>query len=690
MALQSSDSGIAEGTEPSQGMAGLIQRKDWSATPLGSPESWSPSLRLIISIMTASGFPMAVRWGPDFILIYNDGYRPILADKHPWALGLPFREVWPEVVSELIPLHEEILAGKNAGVFSEDRPLTIRRHGMNWETAHFTVSYSPIPDDTSPTGVGGVLVTAVETTNRLRTEAALQRLNHTLESQIAERTRERNGVWRVTSDLLGVANFTGRLLSVNPAWTAILGWSEQELLEMDYRNLRHPDDRARTAAEIALSAGGINRKFENRYLHKDRSYRSIFWSVVPEDEVFYIHGRDITVEKQQALKLQQTADALRQSQKMEAIGQLTGGIAHDFNNLLQVVSGNLQLLQKDILGHDRAERRLTNAQAAVARGAKLTNQLLSFGRRQALEPKAVNIGRLVSSMDELLRRSLGEAIEIETIIAGGLWNTLIDPGNLENAIVNLAINARDAMQGTGKLTIEVGNAYLDEAYVQNHPEVEPGQYVMLCVTDTGGGMTPEIAARAFDPFFSTKPEGQGTGLGLSMVYGFAKQSHGHTKIYTEVGHGTTIKLYLPRVAQSEDIPAPVDLTEIAGGAETVLIVEDDDQVRATAIEMLGDLGYRVLKASDAAGALHIIESGLAIDLLFTDVVMPGTLKSPELARKARERQPNIAVLFTSGYTENAIVHGGRLDADVELLPKPYAREALARKVRQVLAKARQR
>jgi PAS domain S-box-containing protein len=688
MAFQSSDTEIPGETKPLEGMAGLIKNKDWSATPLGAPESWSPSLRLIVGTMTASGFPMAVRWGPDFILIYNDGYRPILADKHPRALGLPFREVWPEVVSELIPLHEEILAGKNPGVFSEDRPLTIRRHGMNWETAHFTVSYSPVPDDTSPTGVGGVLVTAVETTKRLRTEEAMRRLNQTLESQVAERTRERNGVWRVTYDLLGVANFTGSLLSVNPAWTSVLGWSEQELLEMDYRNLRHPDDRARTAAEIALSAGGINRKFENRYLHKDGSYRSIFWSVFPEGEVFYIHGRDITVEKQQALKLQQTADALRQAQKMEAIGQLTGGIAHDFNNLLQIVSGNLQLLQKDILGHDRAERRLTNAQAAVDRGAKLTNQLLSFGRRQALEPKAVNIGRLVSGMDELLRRSLGEAIEIETIAAGGLWNTLIDPGNLENAIVNLAINARDAMQGTGKLTIEVGNAHLDEAYAQKHPEVEPGQYVVLAVTDTGSGMSAETAEKAFDPFFSTKPEGQGTGLGLSMVYGFAKQSRGHAKIYSEVGQGTTIRLYLPRVIQSEDVLAPVDSTQIGGGTETILVVEDDDQVRATAIEMLGDLGYRVLKASDAAAALHIIESGLSIDLLFTDVVMPGKLKSPELARKAKQRQPDIAVLFTSGYTENAIVHGGRLDAVVELLPKPYAREALARKIRQVLAKAK--
>ena len=678
-------------------MADLIRQKDWSTTPLGPSDGWSPSLRLMISIMTASGFPKALRWGPEFILLYNDGYKQILADKHPWALGRPFREVWPEVVSELMPLQEDILAGRNPGVFSIDRPLTIRRRGMDFgknlgmelETAYFTVSYSPVPDDTAPSGVGGVLVTAVETTDRKRTEEALQRWNETLEAQVAERIRERNGVWRVTHDLLGVANFSGRLLSVNPAWTAVLGWSEQELRDMDHRTLRHPDDQARTSAEIALTSEGVNRKFETRYRHKDGSYRSIFWSIVPEGDVFYIHGRDVTEENQRALTLQQTADALRQAQKMEAIGQLTGGIAHDFNNLLQVVSGNLQLLQKEIAGNDRAGRRVANAQSAVARGAKLTSQLLSFGRRQPLEPKVVNIGRLLSGMDELLRRSLGEAIEIETVVAGGLWNTLIDPGNLENAIVNLAINARDAMQGSGKLTIETGNAWLDEAYVRAHPEVEAGQYVVLSVTDTGSGMPPEIAARAFDPFFSTKAEGHGTGLGLSMVYGFAKQSRGHVKIYSEVGHGTTVKLYLPRVAQSEDLLAAIERSPVTGGSETILVVEDDAEVRATAIEMLGELGYRVLKAHDAASALHIIESGLSIDLLFTDVVMPGTLKSPELARKAKERQPHIAVLFTSGYTENAIVHGGRLDADVDLLPKPYARDALARKVRQVLAKAKQ-
>ena len=381
---------------------------------------------------------------------------------------------------------------------------------------------------------------------------------------------------------------------------------------------------------------------------------------------------------------------LAQSQKMETIGKLTGGVAHDFNNLLQVVSGNLQLLAKDIAGNERAEKRVANAMAGVSRGAKLASQLLAFGRRQALEPKVVNISRMVNGMDDMLRRAIGEGIEVETIVAGGLWTTFIDPAQIENALLNLAINARDAMDGQGKLTIELGNAHLDDDYARTHDEVTPGQYIMLAVSDTGCGMAPDIIGKVFEPFFSTKSEGKGSGLGLSMVYGFVKQSGGHVKIYSEVGHGTTIKLYLPRALQSEDVEVEVHTGPMSGGTETVLVVEDDDEVRATVVEMLSDLGYRVLKAVDAASALNVIESGIPIDLLFTDVVMPGQLKSPELARKARERLPDIAVLFTSGYTENSIVHGGRLDAGVELLSKPYTKEALARKFRHVLSNRQQR
>ena len=346
--------------------------------------------------------------------------------------------------------------------------------------------------------------------------------------------------------------------------------------------------------------------------------------------------------------------ALRQAQRMESLGQLTGGVAHDFNNLLQVISGNLQLLRLEVAGNERAEKRVQSALGGVTRGAKLASQLLAFGRRQPLEPKVLNIGRFIKGMDDMLRRALGEEIELETVISGGLWNVLVDPGQIENAILNLGINARDAMPDGGKLTIEAGNAMLDDEYARVHDDVQPGQYVMVGVTDTGSGIAPELMERVFEPFFSTKPEGKGTGLGLSMVYGFVKQSGGHVKIYSEVGQGTTIKIYLPRVHQAEDALADETAAPVRGGSETILVVEDDDEVRETAVGLLTDLGYRVLKAREAMGALSVIESGVPIDLLFTDVVMPGPLRSPELARKAKERLPGLAVLFTSGYTENAI------------------------------------
>lgn len=381
---------------------------------------------------------------------------------------------------------------------------------------------------------------------------------------------------------------------------------------------------------------------------------------------------------------------LRQSQKMEAVGKLTGGIAHDFNNLLQIIGGNLQLLQKDVAGNSKAERRLELALTGVNRGAKLAAQLLAFGRRQPLAPKVVNLGRLVRGMDDLLRRALGEAIEMETVIAGGLWNTLVDPAQLENALLNLAINARDAMSGQGKLTIESGNAYLDQHYAQHYDDVNAGQYVVLAVTDTGSGIPAEILGQVFEPFFTTKPEGQGTGLGLSMVYGLVKQTGGHIKIYSEPGEGTTVRLYFPRDSSEEDVlVAPQKYNALEGGSETILVVEDDEAVRSTGVELLSELGYRVLTAKDADAAWAIVESGLSIDLLFTDVVMPGKLRSPDLARKAQIRLPGLAVLFTSGYTQNAIVHGGRLDEGVELLSKPYTREELAHKIRQVLAKTRE-
>ena len=381
--------------------------------------------------------------------------------------------------------------------------------------------------------------------------------------------------------------------------------------------------------------------------------------------------------------------ALQQAQKMESIGKLTGGVAHDFNNLLQIISGNLQLLQAELPPNPKSERRITNAMAGVQRGAKLASQLLAFGRRQPLEPKVVNIGRLVAGMEDLIRRSIGEGIEMETVVSPNLWNAFADPTQVENAILNLAINARDAMDGIGKLTIEVKNAHLDVGYSTQNPEVEAGQYVMLAVSDTGSGMSAELIERVFEPFFTTKAEGKGSGLGLSMVYGFTKQSGGHVKIYSEVGEGTTVRLYLPRVLENEDAMTGPERVEVGGGSETILVVEDDAEVRSTVTDLLRELGYKVLTAKDASSAVPILESGVKIDLLFTDVVMPGPVRSPELARKAKQRLPNVAILFTSGYTDDAIVHGGRLDPGINLLAKPYSRQALASRIRDALQRASQ-
>ncbi|MBT2794758.1 hybrid sensor histidine kinase/response regulator, partial [Paraburkholderia strydomiana] len=480
---------------------------------------------------------------------------------------------------------------------------------------------------------------------------------------------------------------------LSPSWSRTLRYETHELLARPYLERVHPDDVDAVRTELEkLRVTGEPVRLESRIGTSDGSWRSIAWTLTLDLASGLIHGvgRDITADKEAHEALQQAEKAVRSAQKMEAIGQLTGGVAHDFNNLLQVIGGNLYLLAKDVVGREQSEQRVRHALAGVARGAKLASQLLAFGRRQPLAPKVVNLGRFVRGLDDMLRRALGEGIQIETIVSGGLWNTLVDPFQVENALLNLAINARDAMKGHGHLTIEAGNAYLDDAYTLANPDATPGQYVMLAVTDTGSGIAPEVLDRVFEPFFTTKPEGQGTGLGLSMVYGFVRQSGGHLKIYSEPGQGTTVRMYLPRARAEEDLPTAMEAGPVTGGSETVLVAEDDEDVRDTVVDMLVELGYRVLKARDAQGALVIIESGIPIDLLFTDVVMPGPLRSPELARKARERLPGIAVLFTSGYTANAIVHDGRLDDGVELLSKPYSRDEMARKIRYVLRTQQQR
>lgn len=506
---------------------------------------------------------------------------------------------------------------------------------------------------------------------------------------------------------LSELDLTGRFRRVNGALCHMLGRTEQELVGLHMDDIIHPDELEENRSLVKrLVATGESFTLEKRYFKPDGNWVWISSSMSRlDDESGQPQGliavkTDITERRRVEAALRDLNDtleqrvgreiaerdkaeeALRQSQKMEAVGQLTGGVAHDFNNVLQIISGNLHLLQLQAGGDVMMRKRLDMAIAAVERGARLSSQLLAFARRQPLQPVVSNLGRLVSRMDDLLRRTLGEAIEIVTLIGSGLWNTLVDPGQIENVILNLAINARDAMQGAGRLTIEVGNTVLDEYYVNNLLDVPSGQYVMLSVTDTGSGMTPDVLQRAFEPFFTTKREGEGTGLGLSMAYGFVKQSRGHIKIHSEPGQGTSVNIYLPRTLSDESPDEDGVRGQEMGGNETILVVEDDAGVRTVVIDMLAALGYRVLAAENGADALEMLQRQ-HVDLLFTDVVMPGTLRSPELAVAARELQPDIAVLFTSGYPQNAIVHGGRLDAGLELLSKPYRREDLARKLRHV-------
>lgn len=379
---------------------------------------------------------------------------------------------------------------------------------------------------------------------------------------------------------------------------------------------------------------------------------------------------------------------LLQSQRLEAIGQLTGGVAHDFNNLLTVVLGNAELLAEQSRGDPLREPLARMIVEAGQRGASLTQQLLAFARKQPLAPSAVDMNQLVAGMDALLRRTLGEHIEIEVVRGAGLWPAMVDAAQLESALLNLCLNARDAMPGGGKLTLETANAAFDAAYARQHADLTAGQYVMLAVSDTGSGIPAQHLARVFEPFFTTKAKGKGTGLGLAMVYGFMKQSAGHVTIYSEPGHGTTVKLYLPR-SHGAGAPAAPPASEpvLRGAAETVLVVEDDDAVRQLACRELRALGYRVLDAASGAAALALLHGGARVDLLFTDVVMPGGMSGRELADAACALRPALRVLYTSGYTENAIVHHGRLDPGVQLLPKPYRRADLARAVREALGMA---
>jgi PAS domain S-box-containing protein len=516
----------------------------------------------------------------------------------------------------------------------------------------------------------------------------LAELNATLAQRVEEKTRERDRIWNVSQDLLVVADRSGVWQTVNPAWTRTFGWSEAELLNHTSEWLEHPDDRGTTRTQVKkLGASETTVKFESRFRHKDGSYRWLSWTGVSDGDRNYAVARDVTAEKAAGERLKATEEALRQSQKMEAVGQLTGGIAHDFNNLLTGIVGSLDLLRTRF-NQGRTEnvgRYIDAAMTSANRAAALTHRLLAFARRQPLIPKSVDANQLVISLEDLLRRTTGETINLEIVASDHLWGTLCDPNQLESALLNLAINARDAMPDGGQLTIATTNVRIDNVSADS-PALLPGDYVCICVADTGMGMSVEIAARAFDPFFTTKPIGQGTGLGLSMIYGFVRQSNGHVTIDSAVGKGTSVRLYLPRhhgdVAPSQ--ASAVKIAEHAATGETVLVVEDEAVVRGVILETLGEQGYRTLEAVDGPSGLRVLRSNERIDLLVTDVGLPG-MNGRQLADQARENRPDLKVLFITGYAESVVISDDFLQAGMEMITKPFDLDNLSQRIRSLIS-----
>ncbi len=516
----------------------------------------------------------------------------------------------------------------------------------------------------------------------------LAELNATLAQRVEEKTRERDRIWNVSQDLLLVADRNGVWRTVNPAWTKTLGWSEAELLNRTSEWLQHPDDDGIMRAQASkLGEAEATVRFESRFRHKDGSHRWLSWTGVSDRDHIYAVARDITADKAAAERLKATEEALLQFQKMEAVGQLTGGIAHDFNNLLTGIVGSLDLLQTRLnQGRtDNVARYIDAAMTSANRAAALTHRLLAFARRQPLVPKIVDADQLVESLEDLLRRTIGETIDLAIVASEDLWCTLCDPNQLESALLNLAINARDAMPDGGKLTIATANAQLEGMHADT-PALAPGDYISICVTDTGTGMSAEVAARAFDPFFTTKPIGQGTGLGLSMIYGFARQSNGHVTIDSKLGQGTSVKLYLPRhrgeiAAQHEQA---LKAAEHATTGETVLVVEDEPVVRGVILEMLAEQGYRTHEAVDGPSGLRILRSEERIDLLVTDVGLPG-MNGRQLADQARESRPGLKILFITGYAESVAMSDGFLQPGMEMITKPFDLGNLSRCVRAMVS-----
>ena len=640
------------------GAAGaLIREKDWSAMSLGAAADWPQPLKTLVGVMLAAEQPMFVCWGEDRVLLYNDGYRPMLADRHPEALGRPFLDVWREARDELKPLVDQVYSG--TPVHMNELELMLDRPGRPRE-AHFAFSYTPVRDAAGR--VVGMFCPCVETTEQVLAERARR------EAEASERNR----LWILSEDMLARANFAGRMSAVNPAWTAVLGWDEDHLLATPYSEFMHPDDAEVTLAAIAeMARTGLPTRFQNRIATTAGTWTPIGWTVSPEPggANFIAVGRDLSEDKAREQELLQTQEALRQSQKLESMGQLTGGVAHDFNNLLTPIIGSLDMLIRRGLGNERERRLIDGALQSAERAKTLVQRLLAFARRQPLQPSAVDLAELIEGMAGLIGSTVGPRIDMRVEIADDLPPAKADPNQLEMAILNLSVNARDAMPNGGVLTIAAARGTVRPDHRSSLP---PGHYVRLSVADTGVGMDEATQARAIEPFFSTKGIGKGTGLGLSMAHGLAAQLGGGLTISSALGAGTTVALWLPislDVVGEDDAPAPTPHVERGRG--TALLVDDEELVRMSTADMLSHLGYEVVEAASAEDALRMVEGGTRPDVLVTDHLMPG-MSGEELARELRTHRPALPVLIVSGYAETEGVA-----KDLPRLTKPFRNAELA-------------
>jgi PAS domain S-box-containing protein len=568
----------------------------------------------------------------------------------------------PDRRAELQGILDRIASDKEIEPYETSR---LRKDGREVEVS---IGISPIRSATG--AIVGVSETARDVGESRRTQRALNQ-------EIEERRR----IFETSQDLILVTDTAGNFVQVSPSSLTILGYRPEEMTGRSAVEFIHPDDLDSTREEMRSARRGRNiRDFEARYVHRDGQAVTLTWMGTWSEPVrrhFFV-GRDLT--EKRAAEAQ-----FRQVQKMEAVGQLTGGIAHDFNNILTVIIGTIGILTDAVADRPQFVAIAKMIDEAAERGANLTKHLLAFARKQPLQPREVDVNALVLETATLLHPTLGEYIEITPLLAEDAWPALVDPNQLTTAILNLALNARDAMPAGGKLALETDNVYLDEGYASMHSEVTVGNYVMIAVSDTGSGIRAGDLEKVFDPFFTTKEVGKGTGLGLSMVFGFVKQSNGHIKIYSEEGHGTTVKVYLPRATGLDQTAAELLASpRIEGGNEVVLVVEDDVLVRRYVVTQVESLGYTTLEASNAAAALDVIGNAAHIDLLFTDVIMPGSMNGRQLVDAALKLRTSLKTLFTSGYTENAIVHHGRLDSGVLLLAKPYRKSDLARMIRKAL------